>query len=298
MKERNHRKQLKDPSSSLSVINPRLAIEWHPHKNGQLTPDNISYASSKKVWWQCLKDDTHEWQARVSNRNDGRNCPYCSKRKVPPTRCLSNLNPKLFKELHPTRNANLNAENADVLNKTKVWWQCQKDKKHVWKEAINVRNFFHASCPYCITANPLVKKIDPQKSLAILNPQRAQLWHPKMNGELTPVHVLYHSRTKVWWLCPHNLSHEWEASVNTPSLRCPYCTNLETLYPELACEWYIMRNHPLKRSEATVDLVKRVWWQCRINKKHVWQASVRSRVRSPECPICLIEAHSIKKTRK
>lgn len=132
----------------------------------------------------------------------------------------------------------------------------------------------------------MVKKIDQTKSLAALDPERAQLWHPTKNGALTPSHVLCLTQANVWWLCPENLSHEWEASVASQKISCPFCSNLKVLYPELAKEWHIMRNHPLKSSDVHVDLKKKVWWQCGKNTKHIWQASVRARIRGNKFPEC------------
>ena len=43
------------PTNSLSFKNPKLASEWHPTKNGNLTPSDVTLASPKKVWWKCSK---------------------------------------------------------------------------------------------------------------------------------------------------------------------------------------------------------------------------------------------------
>ena len=37
-------------STSLGILKPKLAKEWHPTKNKNLTPFDISPGSSKKVW--------------------------------------------------------------------------------------------------------------------------------------------------------------------------------------------------------------------------------------------------------
>ena len=31
---------------------PHLVKEWHPTKNGDLTPKDVTYGSNKKVWWR------------------------------------------------------------------------------------------------------------------------------------------------------------------------------------------------------------------------------------------------------
>ena len=40
-------------SNCLDTLNPALAKEWHPTKNGDLTPKKILPKSGKKVWWKC-----------------------------------------------------------------------------------------------------------------------------------------------------------------------------------------------------------------------------------------------------
>ena len=58
---------------------PNLAIDWHPTKNGSLTPYDITAGSGKKVWWKCHVCG-YEWEASVCNRARGRGCSYCSKK--------------------------------------------------------------------------------------------------------------------------------------------------------------------------------------------------------------------------
>ena len=68
--------------NSLRAKFPELANEWHPSKNGELTPDDLVPGSGKKVWWKCAKG--HEWMREVEKRAKyGRGCPYCANRKLP-----------------------------------------------------------------------------------------------------------------------------------------------------------------------------------------------------------------------
>ena len=68
--------------NDLQTVNPTLAKEWNYEKNEGLTPEDVMPSSHKKVWWQCGQG--HEWQARIADRNRGRGCRKCSKRKVNP----------------------------------------------------------------------------------------------------------------------------------------------------------------------------------------------------------------------
>ena len=65
--------------NDLSTIYPKISAEWHPTKNGDLTPKDVTFGSGKKVWWKCKNG--HEWEAVVCNRIKGRGCPICSARR-------------------------------------------------------------------------------------------------------------------------------------------------------------------------------------------------------------------------
>lgn len=59
---------------------PDIAKEWHPTKNGDLTPDKITARNSKKVWWLCSQCG-HEWETRVVHRANGHGCPICARKR-------------------------------------------------------------------------------------------------------------------------------------------------------------------------------------------------------------------------
>jgi len=69
-------------SNCLATKRPDLISEWHPTKNGILTPHRVVSGSAKKVWWKC-KECEHEWFATLVSRSSSRNygCPDCSKSK-------------------------------------------------------------------------------------------------------------------------------------------------------------------------------------------------------------------------
>jgi hypothetical protein len=60
---------------NFGTLHPELAQQWHPTKNGDLTPGQVTPGSSKKVWWKCERG--HEWQARIAFRTYGSGCPFC-----------------------------------------------------------------------------------------------------------------------------------------------------------------------------------------------------------------------------
>jgi hypothetical protein len=66
-------------TNSLATFAPRVAAEWHPSRNGGMTPSMVGAGSKKKYWWRC--DKGHEWQSTPSNRAlRGTGCPRCAVR--------------------------------------------------------------------------------------------------------------------------------------------------------------------------------------------------------------------------
>jgi hypothetical protein len=201
--------------NSLAVVEPTLAKEWHPTKNGELTPNDVTHGSGKKVWWLCNKK--HEWKISINNRTKpSRNgCPYCASRKVCKDNSLAILNPVLAREWHPTKNGELTPNDVTYRANKSVWWQCKKG--HKWQAVINDRTK-EQGCPYCSG-----HRASKENCLATLNPTLAAEWHHTKNGKLTPRDVTGCSGRKVWWICEKG--HEWCAYVNgrKHGNGCPYC---------------------------------------------------------------------------
>ncbi len=72
----NRRKAAVNQNGSLLDKNPKLAAEWHPSKNGPLTPAQVTSSTPTKAWWLC-PDCGHEWEATIGSRHYGKGCPQC-----------------------------------------------------------------------------------------------------------------------------------------------------------------------------------------------------------------------------
>jgi len=60
---------------NLAIVHPELLNEWDYSKNTK-PPEKYVPKSNYTVWWKCLKG--HEWQSKINNRANGRNCPDCN----------------------------------------------------------------------------------------------------------------------------------------------------------------------------------------------------------------------------
>ena len=278
---------------SLSARYPELITEWNYEKNGDLQPQGITAMSHKKVWWKCPKG--HEWEAAVSKRAMGRNCPYCSGRyAIKGETDLATTYPSLVSEWHPYMNKGLTPDSVTAGSGKQVWWKCQYG--HEWQAIIVNRTTHKRGCPYCARRLPIQKEND----LGTINPKLANEWNASKNGLLVPEQVLPGSHKKVWWKCEHG--HEWKAQIKSrvSGNGCPYCANqkvlvgyndLSTTNPSIAAEWCNSKNGELLPQNVTAGSTKKVWWQC--SKGHEWNASITSRSHMKSgCPICAAESQT------
>jgi len=106
-------------TNSLAVINPSLASQWHPTKNGALTPDNFTCGSRENILWIC--ESGHEWEAKISERKYG-GCPYCSGHRV--MKGFNDINTTSIK----LKNLLLNHDDGYKYSKgskVKLNWKCE-----------------------------------------------------------------------------------------------------------------------------------------------------------------------------
>ena len=200
-----------------------LLSQWLTEENLPLTPDNVTYASHRRVWWRC--EAGHTWQVSPDARKTGTACPYCAGvRPVVGVNDLTTAAPALASQWHPSRNGVLRPEDVTPGSRRAVWWQCAEG--HTWRASPQaVRT--GGGCPACRAA---LRRSQPRPkgerkgTLAECFPLLALQWSPR-NGDLTPDKVSTGSHRKVWWRCGQG--HEWQAAVYSRtgklSTGCPAC---------------------------------------------------------------------------
>lgn len=273
--------------NDLQTLYPEVAAEWDDEANGDLTPQDVTAHSNKKVYWKCAKG--HSWPAAIYCRTNGTQCPFCSGRKAWPGETdLATLYPEIAAEWNYEANGGLTPQNVTAHSGKKVHWRCLK-KGHEWEETVSQR-VNGCGCPFCSGHRVAVGETD----LATLYPEIAAEWDYEANGELTPQSVTAHSAKMVYWRC--SKGHSWPAVVysRTRGYNCPFCsgqkaligeTDLATLYPEIAAEWDYEANGDETPQNVTAHSGKKFYWKCA--KGHSWQAAVFTRTRGSQCPVCL-----------
>ena len=133
--------------NDLETLFPDIAKEWHPSKNAELTPSNVTAYSQKKVWWLCPMG--HSYEQTVERRvRRGSACYYCSGHKVlKGFNDLASVNPSLAVEWHPSKNAPLTPYEVTAGSGKRVWWLCPIG--HEYQATIHDRNTDNTQCPIC-----------------------------------------------------------------------------------------------------------------------------------------------------
>jgi len=301
---------------SLAVSFPEICKIWHPTKNGNLTPDQISYGSGKEVWWKCPVHYDHEWPQTVNRitsnipKHKEYTCPFCDGQRISETNRLDLLFPELIKEWDFDKNEGHLPNEFTTGSDKVINWKCPEGPDHRWHSAIKDRTGKKTGCP-CCSIPPV--KVSITNCLATVEPTIAKEWHSTKNGDLTPYDLTAGSQKKVWWLCKQGHTHDtlvYSRVINFPKSGCRFCdnkeptidNNLEILRPDVAKEWHPTKNGNLTPSNVTVGSRKKVYWKCPKGADHEWASEVYQRVArfsnsSRGCPCCagyqLSETNSI-----
>lgn len=226
--------------NDLETKYPDIAKEWHPTKNGNLTPTDIIATSHKKVWWKCSRGHDYE-QAIFLKTTRGHGCPYCSHNKVlKGFNDLATKYPEIAKEWHPTKNGKLKPTDISYGSHRKVWWLSPVGFEY--EQAINKKiRPLKTNNPY--KKNKLIKGFNDFQTIF---PKIAEEWHTTKNGKLTPSDVTAGSGKRVWWQCP--IGHEYQAVVRergSGRTNCPICNiRRSSSFAEQAIFHYIKQIFP------------------------------------------------------
>lgn len=153
------------PCRSLLVLRPDLAKQWYQPLNGNLLPSDVGIGYKKKVHWthegrtsnsKCVDGcaHLHIWDANVSNRIKGCDCPLCNTGggKFCPCQSLEARFPHLAAQWHFSKN-DTEPKDHSYGSESRVSWICP-DKKcgRSYEARIYDRTSTHKTgCPQCNT---------------------------------------------------------------------------------------------------------------------------------------------------
>lgn len=280
--------------NDLATRNPELAQEWHPTRNGDLTPDMVMLGTAQKVWWLC--PNGHEYVASVLHRGHGTNCPICNSgrqtsfaekaifyyvKKVYPdaihrdTEVLGNRMeldiyiPSLKLAIEYDGAFWHDGEKAKKREQEK-FLRCQQMGINLLRIKEKLRPLGESTARWEIPADAsghnrnldevikqILEKIDPNYSF----------WTRKTLYPILSVSV--------------DVERDRFEIIGTLIEKENWSQN----YPQLVQEW-----HPTKNENRTLDMFSRGsdekgWWICSVCQ-HEWETTINHRVGGTGCPVC------------
>ena len=275
--------------NDLVTTHPQLAEEWDYVKNGELTPQNITYGSGKKVWWKCPLG--HSYQANPLHRTVGStNCPICNSGRQ--TSFAEQAFYYYIKKLYPdaiNRYTDIfdNRMELDIfipsiryaIEYDGIFWHKNKDREKIKYQycqknnikLIRIKEDNETDCWDIADKIYHIDNLDDRKNLQaliIFFLQDLELWrgtfmlhYPDVNLERDSNEIMKLYRTKLLE------------------------NSLDKTHPKLAEEWNYERNGDLLPSMFQSGSSERVWWKCS-TCGHEWRASIYHRANGTGCNAC------------
>ena len=271
--------------NDLATTHPQIAKEWHPSKNKNLTPSDVTYGYGKKVWWLC--PNGHEYQATVNKRTsgDGTNCPICNSGRQ--TSFAEQAFYFYIKKAYPDTISRYTAEflgrmELDIYIPSiklaieydgEAWHRENKvereKKKYLACKANNIKMIRLREKMSSVEVKDIADEVFCIKDL-----------YKHTNLEKTIKEILIHLECNL----------PIDININRDRFEIQkYCqpikNSLADKFPEISKEWHPNKNGTLKPNMVKSGSDKKVWWVC-FACGNEYEASIGSRTRGTGCPIC------------
>lgn len=286
--------------NDLATAHPDLAKEWHPTKNGNLTPQQVLPGSSKKVWWLCPSG--HEYRASLLHRVHGTNCPVCNSGRQ--TSFAEQAVFYYISQIFPDAKNRVKGilrrrMELDIYIPTKklaieydgVFWHKDDDyERELFKyhecqrlgiKLIRIKESENSLISYPIknTADEIwhVDKLYNKGQLSVLIQFLLDKLDPRSNM-FTRETCCFHS--------PIDINVERDEFKIRQYMHKLKDDNLELLYPALVSEWNYGKNEGLTPAMFAPGSSLKVWWKCP-TCGHEWKTSICHRTKGNSgCPVC------------
>ncbi len=277
---------------TLREFSAEAARDWNYELNDNLTPDNVSANSDKKVWFTCPSNRKHTYprviRTVVNKKGEYVGCPFCRGLKAFPGE-------------------------TDLFTKcpeAKIYWDFDMNPLNVvpTKLLINSTYVAHFKCEEghkfrkkikCFVKNPVCKKCTTS-TLSDYSPEALQEWDDERNVGMTPETVSVRSDKEAYFVCRFNPKHKYNRRIGKVLDRkykfigCPYCngskvfpgeTDFFTKCPE-AKEFWDYDNNPIDLDPTKLFPHSKVKAHFICQNGHEFIKRIVDFTRTPRCLEC------------
>lgn len=141
-----------------ALFYPELKDYWDSSNKGSL--EDYMPKSGYNAVWRCNRN--HRWVRAVDEqvrslekcRRSGTVtsediCPYCNKQRVSSSYNLELVYPDVARQWNCIMNGELTPRDVAPCSNKKVYWVCEFDPEHIWKDRIANRTLLFRGCPIC-----------------------------------------------------------------------------------------------------------------------------------------------------
>ncbi len=276
--------------NDLATTHPELAKEWHPTKNGDLKPTDVTYGCGKKVWWLC--PNGHEYRTAVLHRTVGigTGCPICCS-----GRQTSFAEQAIFFYVSKLFSDAINRFKSDALGNFELDIYIPSIKTAIEYDGMA----FHKTDKHDREVRKYKKCQENGIKLIRLKEKLSE------KDKYTADQILYAEET---WVS-ENLNKviadliyrlpkqdDIEPQINVNVLRDEseirsniimfnYKKSLGNQYPRLVSEWNNEKNAPLSPFNVYPNTARAVWWKCS-KCGETYQMRIEVKSRGGKCPFC------------
>ena len=270
--------------NNLQFLEPEIASEWHPTKNGELKPSAFTCGSTKKVWWLCKNG--HEWIAAIGQRATSRRngCPHCKKR-------YSSIEMRIFSELDTLIGAIWHDQSFGV--EVDIYLPSLKI-------AIEVDGSYWHSFDKKIENDIEKNKTLDAKGITLIRAREMPLklmsgFDIGYNNREEPIKTVHRLVKKLEEISGKDFGEYLSKNhflddnkyTNLISKMCFPTESFAAIRPELVKEWHPFKNGNIKPENVSHKSHKRMWWVC--SRGHEWDTPVYNRTCGRGCPKCQYE---------
>jgi hypothetical protein len=271
---------------SLEFLDERIAKEWDQKKN-KIKASEVFYKSAKQnYWWKCKHG--HTWQTTVYHRTVSKSdCPYCKiSSSLPEIRIYSELM-TLFKNVRHRYYYDKNFEIDIFLPDQKIaieydGWYFHKDRYE--KDVIKNRKIKNFNLKLIRIREEGLTPIDG----ADLYVGKTKLIKEDLNKIVKKIesYGFKNSKTKKYKIEKKFVNEKLYRKIQYFLPAPAYNESFKVRFPEIAKEFDLIKNAPLKPEHYTPFSSKKVWWKCK--RGHSWNVDIGNRTTSKSnCPTCV-----------
>jgi len=260
---------------------PNISNEWLSDKNGEATPSNILYNTTKKVWWKCSKGHIY-YNSVYYRTHDNGGCPICAKGRSTsfPEKAIAYYLSKKYK-VQENYKFFKNKELDVYIPSRKVGIEYDGKAWHNNVTRDNIKN------DLCKKLGIVLLRVR-EPSLPNVN-ENAICYQLRSNTD----HELEKAINFIFSYLQSTTDNLTDIKVDINSDRAKIfklieiqekATSLSVVNSQLANEWHPTKNGNLLPNQFTANAHFKVWWLGKCG--HEWQATIASRNSGSGCPYC------------